>query len=1609
MSADPLPTAQINGVAWSQAVAGNKVYVGGEFTSARPAGSPLGTNESPRSNLLAYNLSTGVLDSSWAPSANGAVYAMATSPDGTRLYVGGSFTSIAGATRYRIAAFDTATGSLVPNWAPALDSKVSGIVATNTTVYFTGSFSSVSGNARGRIAAVTASNGSVISSFAPTLDGGYGGRAIVVSPDGSKVVVAGSFLTTNGSSSPGRGIAALDTSTGSLLPWAVGDVLHNAGDNAAMYSLASDGDSVYGSGYDYGGSKTLDDFEGSFRASWSDGTMQWMEDCHGDTYAVAPLDGVLYTAAHTHYCGNIGEFPQLNPWHLNHSLAFAKQPSGRTITADIYGYRSFTGQPAGQLLHWYPLWTPGTYTDAGQAAWTATSSGNYLLYGGEFTKVSKSNQQGLVRFAVRSAAPNKIGPTLTGGNYQITTLSFQAGAARISWQANEDIDDTNLVYRLYRQGTVAPLYETSADSNYWVKPTMTYMDTGLTPGQTYNYRVEVVDPWGNSTRSDWTPVTVASTGSMTAYNSTILNAAPTYYWPLNESSGTAAYDWSTANDATLSSTGITRGATGPDLVEPSVATTFSGATGVSGGSAKLEPGPQTFSIEAWFRTTSTRGGKIVGFGSSATGSSSSYDRHVYMSGSGVVTFGVYPGSVQTVASGSGYNNGQWHHVVATLSSSGMALYLDDKKVASRANITSAQAYSGYWRIGGDNYSSWPNTGTSAYFAGDIADVAVYDRALTMDDVDAHWVDSGRTSTIPAAPSDLYGKSVYDLNPDIYWRLGESSGTVAAAASKSGVTGTYYGGSAVTQGVGGALMGVANTAISLAPLASQTGVSSNTSFTNPTVYSVETWFKTTTTAGGKLIGFGDKQTGTSSSYDRHIYMSTDGTVKFGVWTGSSQVIQSAAGYNDGTWHHVVGTQSSDGMKLYLDGSLVASNNVTTPQSYTGYWRIGGDSGWEGATWWTGSLDEVAVYPAALTASQVQDHYSLGKDGKINQLPTASFVATPSDLTVGFDGSASNDPDGTITSYAWDFGDGQADTGVAPSHTYASAGTYTVKLTVTDDSGATASYSAPVSAVAPNVPPTADFTATMTDATVSVDGTASSDSDGTIQSFDWDFGDGSPHAIGETASHTYAQDGTYTVTLAVTDNRGATSTLSKDVTAVVPNVAPAASFTSSSNGLTASFNGLGSSDPDGTIASYAWDFGDGQTDTGASPSHTYAAEGTYTVSLTVTDNDDATNSVSHDVTVAPVNQAPSAVFTSSVAGLAVSFDGSGSSDPDGTIASYNWDFGDGSTHGSNPTESHTYAAGGTYTVSLTVTDNDGATNSVSHDVTVTAPNQAPSAAFTSSVAGLAVSFDGSGSSDPDGTIASYAWDFGDGGTASTTKPSHTYAADGTYTVTLTVTDNDGATGTISHDVTVAAVTENVLAKDSFSRTLSSGWGSADTGGSWTLVGGTGTAFSVSGGVGVVALAPGSTREARLTGVLGTSSVSAVSVSSDAIPSAGATSGTVIGRRVGSSYYGARVRFEAGGVVRLYLLRDETSLGSAVLSGAYTAGRVVRVEVSVTGTSPTTIAAKIWYDGDAKPSDWTKQATDSTAAMQTDGYVGLRSALSSTAATGLNLSYDDYKVTD
>lgn len=275
--------------------------------------------------------------------------------------------------------------------------------------------------------------------------------------------------------------------------------------------------------------------------------------------------------------------------------------------------------------------------------------------------------------------------------------------------------------------------------------------------------------------------------------------------------------------------------------------------------------------------------------------------------------------------------------------------------------------------------------------------------------------------------------------------------------------------------------------------------------------------------------------------------------------------------------------------------------------------------------------------------------------------------------------------------------------------------------------------------------------------------------------------------------------------------------KDPHVPVSPKAPVAAFVYSAQNLVVTLDGTHSYDPDGTIIDWAWAFGDGAVGAGPSLTHTYGQAGSYGVTLTVTDNSGFKNTYAQTITVtAPVvtNQKPTASFTYTQASdgnwQRLDADASASKDSDGNIVKYHWDFGQSTFDSTVPSApNYIYNAAGKYTVVLTVTDDDGATASVSQIITVTAPaaNQPPKVSFTSSVSGAAVTL-AITATDSDGYITLLDTDWGDGtahtqstGTATVNPfgaPAHTYASSGPFQVKVTATDNNNVTSSASATV-------------------------------------------------------------------------------------------------------------------------------------------------------------------------------------------------------------------
>lgn len=396
VSSTPLRTAQINGVAVAQVVVGTTVYVGGAFTTARPAGAAPGTSTVKRLNLLAYDLTTGKLKS-WAPKTNGEVRALARSGDGRTIYAVGPFTRVNGHVRNRVVAIAASTGGVRSRFHPTLNGAAYAVAVHGSSVYVGGRFTSASGHTRSRAAAFGTVSGRLLP-WRPRTNNDVLG--IVVSKTGLSAVIGGRFSLVNGHTQ--RGSQRVGTGSGRTnLTWKVNDVVGNNGPDAAIWSLSTDGTYVYGTGYSYHPKGvTGKRLEGTFVATWGTGRIHWIEDCHGDTYSAAATASAVYIAGHPHDCRDVPDgFTQTTPTTYHRALAFSRAAVGKLATNTVSGYSNFGGQPAPALLPWRPDFNTGTATGLNQGPWNVVAAHGYVLYAGEFTRVNGVRQQGLVRFS----------------------------------------------------------------------------------------------------------------------------------------------------------------------------------------------------------------------------------------------------------------------------------------------------------------------------------------------------------------------------------------------------------------------------------------------------------------------------------------------------------------------------------------------------------------------------------------------------------------------------------------------------------------------------------------------------------------------------------------------------------------------------------------------------------------------------------------------------------------------------------------------------------------------------------------------------------------------------------------------------------------------------------------------------------------------------------------------------------------------------------------------------------------------------------------------------------------------------------------------------------
>jgi len=517
-------------------------------------------------------------------------------------------------------------------------------------------------------------------------------------------------------------------------------------------------------------------------------------------------------------------------------------------------------------------------------------------------------------------------------------------------------------------------------------------------------------------------------------------------------------------------------------------------------------------------------------------------------------------------------------------------------------------------------------------------------------------------------------------------------------------------------------------------------------------------------------------------------------------------------------------------IVFDGSAStgAANDIP---NFTYKWTFtdGCVTDWQKSPSTVRKYDQKGTYGAVLSVRD--DEGTVSNDSFIitirNVKPTARIGMgdmAVEDRPLEFNGNGSDtEADEKTLQYSWEFGDGATSPWIVSpkaTHTYTSAGIFTAKLNVRDNDGEKGSDS--INITVANIPPQGamelDQQTVGEDSAVVFTGTGQdTPSDIGTLTYRWDFGDGNSTDWGNerTATHVYIASGNYTATFFVRDRWGANATASKDIT--VKNIAPTCKIDTLeqevSEDTELEFSGAGRDTPsDMGALEYSWDFADGNTtDWVEDPSmtHLYAQKGEYRATLTVRDGDGATGKASVKITVQNIMPVASAKASRTAVNEddTVTFNASGSSDTpsDRPLLKYLWDLGDGET-ADTMAATHAYPKQRTYTVVLTVTDDDGATSVLELTIRVNnvAPTVTAAAAPQRIEAKKPVSFSMDGSDTP-GDLAGlkYEWSFGDTATAVGRNATHTYGVEGSYTAYARVTDDNGAT-------TESKVTIEVYAK-------------------------------------------------------------------------------------------------------------------------------------------------------------------------------------------------------
>ncbi|MEV0413413.1 DNRLRE domain-containing protein [Streptomyces sp. NPDC050448] len=748
-TADELPTWQPNGIVFAMAEANGTVFAGGTFSAVRPPDGAGGT-EQEAVNFVALDAATGNPTSCklafTVGDGSATVRTLVVSKDKKTLYAGGYFGAVNGTPVSSLAAIDIASCTPKAAFHPGFPATVRGLAVSDDTLYAAGDFGTVEGQTRERFAAVDAGSGA-LKPFVANAD--EPGRAVEVTPDGKNVLLGGDFFSVNGSNT--HALAVVNADTG-----AVAKTYSSIPSNSVVKDIATDSTGFYTGNEGSGGGV----FDGRIGLKLSDFSEKWRDRCLGATQAVLPYDGVLYSSSHAHDCSLEGQFPDGKRNFLNAQLTDYEGAAPAPVDGFVRSPRK---------LGWHPTANDGIGEGIGPRVMSIAEKNDvkYMWVGGEFTAINGKPQQALTRFASTGDVGAPTTPVASAG-------SVKPGEVQVRWRTSYDADDSKLTYRIYRNGSASPIATVTAESLEWERPQASWNDTTVKAGQSYTYRVTATDAAGNTSALSATASVTVPT-SVQSYPDQVRADGANLYWRYDDTVSPYVADSSVGGNTS----GVQLNA--PALRQtPGAISGTSTAMGFNGTSQQVysdhrQTVGNAFSVETWFKTNTTRGGKLIGFGNNTTRNSGSYDKQIYMTNTGRLVFGVYSGTTRTVSTGllDTYNDNKWHHVVGAMGPGGMELIVDGQSKGTLNSVTSSTSYEGYWHVGGDNLGNWPTKPTSNFFAGQIDETAVYPKALTAAQAKNHY-------DLAKAPSDTVSK--VSATEDTYVNQGAPSAAYGASTS-----------------------------------------------------------------------------------------------------------------------------------------------------------------------------------------------------------------------------------------------------------------------------------------------------------------------------------------------------------------------------------------------------------------------------------------------------------------------------------------------------------------------------------------------------------------------------------------------------------------------------------------------------------------------------------------------------------------------------------------------------------------------------------------------------------------------------------------------------------